>query len=388
MSEEIKTKVCSKCERTLPLAAFYTYNGKVYSSCKECVCAGIRSRRIPKRPKKVPGLKFCKYGNHYVAPDGFTKSTKEKDGLESRCRDCRHKAHREKHPPQPHAIAPEGMKWCNAGQHYCRLDAFAKCKTNKDGLKYFCKGCINKIGIEKNAARRAILGPIQAWNKMPPVVKPCKRCGEPFSVGARAAKKARYHSKLCKQNRVEVSCRVCGDKFEVGGYRKETANFCGRKCMTAFQGRLTHSDREGFKRCTSCKEELPLSLFYQNRRGRDGLTERCVPCFKAYWKQNPDVGRVAFHNRRARERQAKGRANKQQLKGRWSVFGSLCWLCGAKATTTDHVIPLNRGGAGWPSNLRPACRSCNSSKQDRTESEFRASIGFAKLPAFRIPLPV
>jgi 5-methylcytosine-specific restriction endonuclease McrA len=34
--------------------------------------------------------------------------------------------------------------------------------------------------------------------------------------------------------------------------------------------------------------------------------------------------------------------------------------CLNPATTVDHVIPLSAGGTNHPSNLRAACRGCNS----------------------------
>jgi 5-methylcytosine-specific restriction endonuclease McrA len=31
----------------------------------------------------------------------------------------------------------------------------------------------------------------------------------------------------------------------------------------------------------------------------------------------------------------------------------------------DHVIPVSKGGTGWPANLRPACGRCNLAKSAR-----------------------
>ena len=50
-----------------------------------------------------------------------------------------------------------------------------------------------------------------------------------------------------------------------------------------------------------------------------------------------------------------------------------CYYCGrffGGVFTIDHKIPLSRGGSNWPSNLCCACRSCNSSKNNRTPEEF------------------
>ncbi|MES9510183.1 HNH endonuclease signature motif containing protein [Streptomyces sp. NPDC000609] len=42
----------------------------------------------------------------------------------------------------------------------------------------------------------------------------------------------------------------------------------------------------------------------------------------------------------------------------------LCVYCGAESRVMDHVIPFASGGADSPSNLVPACDSCNLSKGD------------------------
>ena len=44
-------------------------------------------------------------------------------------------------------------------------------------------------------------------------------------------------------------------------------------------------------------------------------------------------------------------------------YGLPCHYCGRPADTADHVIPKAEGGSDDPSNLVPACRSCNGRKQ-------------------------
>ena len=55
----------------------------------------------------------------------------------------------------------------------------------------------------------------------------------------------------------------------------------------------------------------------------------------------------------------------QHILWRWEMWGGRCYVCGAVATATDHVKPLARGGSHYPSNLRPICLTCNSSKGAR-----------------------
>lgn len=44
----------------------------------------------------------------------------------------------------------------------------------------------------------------------------------------------------------------------------------------------------------------------------------------------------------------------------------ICHYCGGHANTADHVIPISKGGDHKLSNLVPACKECNSTRQDRT----------------------
>lgn len=48
-----------------------------------------------------------------------------------------------------------------------------------------------------------------------------------------------------------------------------------------------------------------------------------------------------------------------------------CVYCGKPAEHMDHVMPKSRGGSDDPSNLVPACSSCNWSKGAKTLEEWR-----------------
>jgi ATP adenylyltransferase len=55
-----------------------------------------------------------------------------------------------------------------------------------------------------------------------------------------------------------------------------------------------------------------------------------------------------------------------------------CELCGVsaehKALEVDHIIPRNKGGSDDESNLQALCYSCNATKRDRDNTDFRLSI--------------
>lgn len=86
----------------------------------------------------------------------------------------------------------------------------------------------------------------------------------------------------------------------------------------------------------------------------------------ARWKLRDPEGYKAYKSvQKHQRRDAPGKFSKVQFQARWDYFAGLCYLCGAKADTIDHVIPLSRGGTNWPSNLRPACMDCNRRKYNR-----------------------
>ena len=54
-----------------------------------------------------------------------------------------------------------------------------------------------------------------------------------------------------------------------------------------------------------------------------------------------------------------------------------CFYCGKLDSnlTMDHFIALSKGGRHIPSNIRPACLSCNSSKQDKDPLDYALYCG-------------
>lgn len=87
------------------------------------------------------------------------------------------------------------------------------------------------------------------------------------------------------------------------------------------------------------------------------------PDYLQQWRDaHPGAARAQWIRRRAVKRQAEGVATVAGIAARWAMYGDKCWICGGVATATDHVKPLAKGGSNWPSNLRPICLTCNSSK--------------------------
>lgn len=73
-----------------------------------------------------------------------------------------------------------------------------------------------------------------------------------------------------------------------------------------------------------------------------------------------------------------GRASQRMTALVLETYGRECWLklpgCTRVATTKDHVTPFSHGGEDALENYRPACRSCNSKRQNRVRPGYGASV--------------
>jgi hypothetical protein len=73
-----------------------------------------------------------------------------------------------------------------------------------------------------------------------------------------------------------------------------------------------------------------------------------------------------------------GRASQRMTQLVLETYGRECHLrlkgCTRVATTKDHVVPYSHGGADVLENYRPACKPCNSKRQNRVIAGYGASI--------------
>ena len=158
------------------------------------------------------------------------------------------------------------------------------------------------------------------------------------------------------------------------------------------------ADEATQKRCSKCFKVKPMECFSWSDRKRGYRNPACRECRNAqqrkWFSKNRDYKLMRnmewyYANRehhikrqtanrdpvQHRSYQARRRENGLYRNGRISVGyrmilerdGMVCWICSKEITTlTDlefgHVVPLAKGGAHVPENIRPAHVRCNRSK--------------------------
>jgi 5-methylcytosine-specific restriction endonuclease McrA len=90
---------------------------------------------------------------------------------------------------------------------------------------------------------------------------------------------------------------------------------------------------------------------------------------------NPHIVRNVKERRRLRLRGVQVvDFSHEDLDLRLSVFGHACAYCGGPFDALDHVKPIALGGLHILSNIRPACRPCNSKKGAKSPRKWFAEV--------------
>ena len=146
---------------------------------------------------------------------------------------------------------------------------------------------------------------------------------------------------------------------------------------------------DGIRKCSVCKNTLPLSEFTRNRSMKDGIDYKCRPCGKKLWAKyrEKNAEKLALSQKMYRElnpekRKEVKRRSVQKPKSRflaaiatarrrglcWEIsreffdvhLNSVCTYCGGSLPKTGHGFDRINNAVGYiESNIVACCFRCN-----------------------------
>lgn len=236
------------------------------------------------------------------------------------CRDC-YNAHRraKRSETAPHLTCPvctTSFKRVHGGDKFCSERCFSESRRVRKGLD-----------------------PLRD--------RLCVECGEEF-------RPKRGHSRVCSLqcfNKERYRRRLQNPAFVAYRQQYGPAYYQANRTQILEAGRVWR-DMNREKHRESCRK------WYQANR------ERSLIAGREWARANPVKRTQTEHRRRARRAGTQvERITPEKLASKSLFWSNRCWMCGcSNPDTWDHVKPLSKGGPHILANLRPACRTCNSSK--------------------------
>lgn len=200
-------------------------------------------------------------------------------------------------------------------------------------------------------------------------------------------------------------CTKCGKElpktreyFTASKYHKDGFHNHCKKCrgFKSYGFALNTENKElaknGLKKCKYCGKVKPIEEY--RMVGKHRRIEYCPDCeaiakkekakydkkyleenkekkkeYYQQWKEQggSEIRRINEQQREARKRSLKNTLTLEDWHDCLEYFDNRCAYCGCKSEqlSQDHVIPLSKGGEYVRENIVPACKSCNSSKNNR-----------------------
>lgn len=220
-------------------------------------------------------------------------------------------------------------------------------------------------------------------------------CGDPDCVKEAHSRGlcSRHYLRLHHMGNLQghlLNCAMCGGYFWSYQSRRQ---FCSKTCKNGskyyYNRTNTESDPQkvlDYQRDyrEQNREHIRQRAVVYNAKNRPARVEYMKsynannPEAKSTWaKKNPLVSsRTSF---RTRKRRGKASGVEYGVLPRFATRAlnrsrNCCYYCGNKLRPGhhwDHVFPVVLGGDHGESNLVPACRTCNSSKNDATVMQWR-----------------
>jgi len=264
------------------------------------------------------------------------------------------------------------------------LSEFHKSSRNKDGLKTYCKECKKKENLEyrnrgvseedrekRNNYKRVkreelkkikiLIGEIQEKFDNGKE-KECTRCLEIKSYSEYDKKKGKYISHCKKCERIRYLLWYKDNKEKVFKYQKKYIKENPAKLKLWAKNSRDNAD----------KKQVSKS----GKEWRDKNKERMAELKREWRKKNPEKDAEYNHKRRVRLGEISLTAD--EIKEVKKKYNNICYWCNKKIKGTqnlDHYEPISKGGKNTIDNTVLSCSHCNKSKGAKSPTEYARTIG-------------
>jgi 5-methylcytosine-specific restriction endonuclease McrA len=192
---------------------------------------------------------------------------------------------------------------------------------------------------------------------MPESTKRCTACGEERPLSAFSRSKTGRLG-LCAE------CKMCASKRVArwAAANPEKVRRKHRRNPARARARMARWRKNNRDRALAASRRA----YEQQREWRARNPERSREHGRRYALANPDMGRACVLRRRSRVAGVGGAGmTATQWREMRASYCGVCAYCGRRSRlTADHVVPISQGGPHDVGNIAPACRPCNSSKND------------------------
>lgn len=102
-------------------------------------------------------------------------------------------------------------------------------------------------------------------------------------------------------------------------------------------------------------------------KNREKIDARAAKWREQHPERAKELARIQNMRRYARKKNLAGWGYTKDYHIKWRIdlFGGICYVCRKTYSAIDHVIAVSGKGTHYPSNLRPICQPCNSSKGNK-----------------------
>jgi hypothetical protein len=214
----------------------------------------------------------------------------------------------------------------------------------------------------------------------------CLTCGNTsphFSKGLCS----RCYKKQWHRSQRKVECACCDEVRATHAHDSEGKSLCmscyastrkGICCQCGSLARIAKRCQDGML-CWRCYQKI-RPAFQCDTCGVDGILSvanppMCHTCYARKYNQEPEtVARKAVFLAKRRSVEVEGNFSKQDWLDMMRMWDWKCAYCDDKlkrgTRSTDHVVPISKGGENERNNIVPCCRNCNSRKNNHLLCEW------------------